>query len=128
MIYAMISGTYTPIAYYFAPPDIRLPLLCAIWIAAGLGFLGKVAFRHRVNSIGTITYLLLGWLPAIPLAGHVPTPLIWCMFVGGILYTIGVVFLVNDAKIKYLHALWHLSVISAAACHYFGILYYVVQA
>jgi hemolysin III len=126
MIYTMISGTYTPIAYVYAADATRAPLLWAIWIAAVAGFLHKVAWKHRVNSSGTISYLLLGWLPAIPLAPYVPTQLVVAMFAGGILYTIGVVFLINDKKRKYLHACWHLAVISAAACHYLGILWYVV--
>jgi hemolysin III len=126
MIYTMISGTYTPIAYVYAADATRAPLLWAIWIAAVAGFLHKVAWKHRVNSSGTISYLLLGWLPAIPLAPYVPTQLVLAMFAGGILYTIGVVFLINDKKRKYLHACWHLAVMSAAACHYLGILWYVV--
>jgi hemolysin III len=128
MIYTMISGTYTPIAFYFASDTTRTPLLWAIWIAAAIGFLHKVAFKHRVNSIGTISYLLLGWLPAIPLAPHVPGSLVKAMFAGGVVYTIGVVFLVNDGKIRYLHAGWHVAVIAGAACHYLGILLCIVNA
>ncbi len=127
MIYTMIAGTYTPIVYAFATEAVRVPLLIAIWVAAAAGFYGKVALRHRINSIGTISYLLLGWLPAIPLAGHVPSTLAWLMLLGGVVYTIGVLFLINDKKLRYMHAVWHLFVIGAASCHYFGILHYVVD-
>ncbi len=127
MIYTMISGTYTPIVYGFAPDATRTWLLSAIWIAAAAGFLGKVALRHRINSIGAISYLLLGWMPAIPLAGHVPTPLVWSMVIGGVMYTLGIVLLLNDSRLKYLHAGWHLAVMSAALCHYAGILLYIVE-
>ena len=127
MIYTMISGTYTPIAYAYASDATRTPLLWAIWIAAAVGFLQKVAWKHRVNTSGTISYLLLGWLPAIPLAPYVPSALVVAMFAGGFMYTIGVAFLINDKKRKYLHACWHLAVISAATCHYCGILWYVVE-
>lgn len=126
MIYMMISGTYTPIIFQFASASHRDPLLWAIWIAAWMGFLKKVAFRYRINSIGTYTYLLLGWLPAIPLASEVPSELVRWMLAGGVLYTIGVLFLVNDRKFPYLHAVWHLFVMIAAACHYYAILRYVV--
>ena len=126
MIYAMISGTYTPIAYRYATETTQAPLLAAIWIAAAAGFLAKVALRHRINSIGAISYLLLGWLPAIPLAGQVPSELAWSMLAGGVVYTVGIALLMNDNKVKYLHAGWHISVMSAAAIHYLGILYYVV--
>ena len=126
MIYTMITGTYTPIAFQYASEGSRTPLLLAIWVAAIVGFLTKVAAQHRINSISAIPYLLLGWLPAIPLAGHVPTGLVWSMAAGGVLYSIGVAFLLNDAKFRYAHAVWHLFVMSAAACHFLGILWYVV--
>jgi hemolysin III len=126
MIYAMISGTYTPIVYRYASDSVQMPLLAAIWVAAGCGILGKLALRHRINSIGAISYLLLGWLPSIPLMGHVPSELAWIMLGGGVIYTIGVAILMNDNKLRYMHAAWHLSVMTAAICHYLGILRYVV--
>ena len=126
LIYTMISGTYTPIIYVYAPDQVRAPLLAAIWIAAFVGFVHKVAIRHRINSIGTLSYVLLGWLPAIPLVGSVPSPLAWCMAAGGVIYTLGVLCLINDSRVRYMHAVWHLFVIAAAMCHFFGILFYVV--
>ncbi|MEE2935685.1 MAG: hemolysin III family protein, partial [Planctomycetota bacterium] len=75
-----------------------------------------------------LSYLLLGWLPAIPLATQVPRDLAWWMVAGGVLYTIGVVFLLNDSKLRYLHAVWHLAVMAAAVAHFLGIMYYVVGA
>ncbi len=127
MIYTMISGTYTPIIYLYCPSAIRTGLLIAIWIAAGTGFLLKVAGRHRINSIGTVSYLLLGWLPAIPLIGNVPSDLIGWMVAGGVLYTIGVLFLINDSRVRYLHAVWHLFVMAAAGCHFYGIWQHVAN-
>lgn len=127
MIYAMISGTYTPIIYRWAPEEVRMPLLAVIWIAAATGFLHKVAYRHRVNSSGTISYLMLGWMPALPLVGRVPNMLAWWMLAGGVLYSIGVLFLIYDRKMRYFHAAWHVCVMTAAACHYLAILFYVVD-
>jgi hemolysin III len=48
------------------------------------------------------------------------------MLAGGVLYTVGVLFLMNDRKFPYLHAIWHLFVMLAAAFHYYAILRYVV--
>ena len=127
MIYLMIAGTYTPIAFRYADDVIRYPLLVALWFVAFLGFLAKILAQHRVNSVAMITYLLLGWLPAIPLVGVVPMDLVWSMIFGGVLYSIGVLFLKNDRKFKYAHAVWHLIVMSAATCHWTGILWYVVK-
>ncbi len=128
MIYLMISGTYTPIVLRFADEGVRSWLLIAIWVAAGIGFLGKVAFKHRINSIGTVSYLALGWLPAIPLTGQVPTDVIQGMVAGGVLYTLGVACLMNDRKMPYLHAVWHLFVMTAAFSHYWTVHHHVVDA
>ena len=127
MIYGMISGTYTPIIYRFAPEGIRDPLLLAIWVAALTGIAGKLLLKHRVNNVTTVTYLLLGWLPAIPLYGHVPSILGWGMLLGGVLYSLGVVVLINDSKFKYLHVVWHLFVMTAALCHFVVIQHYVLS-
>jgi hemolysin III len=48
------------------------------------------------------------------------------MAAGGVLYTIGVGFLLNDTKVRYFHAVWHLCVLGGALCHYAGILAFVV--
>ena len=126
MIYAMISGTYTPIVFRYAPDAVRTPLLTALWVAAFAGIAGKLLMRHRVNNVAPVSYLLLGWLPAIPLYGNVPSGLGWGMLLGGVLYTLGVIVLINDSKFKYLHVVWHLFVISAALCHFLSIQWYVV--
>ncbi len=124
MIYLMIAGTYTPIVYRFAPPQTRNGLLTVLWIAAVAGFVTKVLLKHRINSIGTVSYLLLGWLPSIPLVGHVALPMAMAMLIGGVLYSAGVVFLINDSKFRYAHATWHLFVMLAATVHWYGMIQY----
>jgi len=128
LIYVMISGTYTPLIWQFAAESVRLPLLIGIWVAAGIGFHTKVFVEHRVNSIGTISYLLLGWVPAMGLAGRVPGAVLFWMAAGGILYTLGVALLINDRRVRYLHAGWHLFVFMAASCHFWAIYRYVALA
>lgn len=127
MIYLMITGTYTPIVYACASDTVRGPLLIAIWVAAIAGFVSKVTLKHRINSSGTVSYLLLGWLPVIPLVGSVPFGLGMSMLAGGVLYTLGVLLLINDHRVRYLHAGWHLFVIAAAATHFAGIYVYLVR-
>ncbi len=126
MIYLMISGTYTPIAFKFSTDSIKPFLLTAIWIAAFSGFIAKVAIKHRINSITTVTYLLLGWLPAIPLIGHVTKEMGLMMLLGGVLYSVGIIFLRLSEKVRYFHAVWHVFVLLAAVGHWLGILWYVL--
>lgn len=125
-IYLMIIGTYTPIAYAYSPDGWRIPLLTAMWIAALAGFFNKAVRMHRLHSISVVSYLLLGWLPAIPLIRNVPVELAYAMFIGGVLYSVGTIFLMNDRRAPYLHAVWHLMVLLASLVHAVGIAWYVV--
>lgn len=122
MIYLMIAGTYTPLVVMYATEPTRTILLAGMWAGATAGFVSKVALKHRVNSSGTISYLLLGYLPALALASQVPMTIGAWMLAGGIVYTIGVVLLINDAKIRYLHTGWHVMVMLASGCHFIGII------
>jgi hemolysin III len=127
LIYVMISGTYTPLVWRFADDSLQIPLLIGVWIAAAVGFHSKVIAEHRVNGIATITYLLLGWVPALGLVTKVPGELLLWMAAGGVIYTCGVALLLNDARVKYFHAGWHLCVVTAAACHFWAIYQFVAM-
>ncbi|TWT56172.1 PAQR family membrane homeostasis protein TrhA [Allorhodopirellula solitaria] len=128
MIYLMIIGTYTPITYQLADPKYRLVLLTAMWGLALWGFVNKAILNHRIHTMSTATYLMLGWLPAIPLFGRVPMDLFGYMLAGGVIYSVGVLFLINDSRVKYFHAVWHLFVMTASIVHLIGIVKYVVDA
>lgn len=121
VIYCLISGTYTPFIWTCSPHGWRVPLLIAVWVAAIAGLYAKVFIKHRVNSNSTVTYILLGWLPAIPLFAGTPLISLYWMVAGGLAYTIGVLFLVSDHRAQFLHAVWHLAVIAGSACHFIAI-------
>ncbi|QDV68481.1 hemolysin-III related [Rosistilla carotiformis] len=120
-IYLLIAGTYTPGVVAFAGPSVRPWLLLAIWLLAGFGFLSKVVGKHQVHAIDTWTYIALGWFPAMILAPGVTLDYFLWMLAGGLAYSLGVCFLLNDSKVRYFHAIWHLLVIAAAAIHYYAI-------
>ncbi|SMP44215.1 hemolysin III [Neorhodopirellula lusitana] len=126
VIYLMIIGTYTPITYQYAWPEYRGLLLFLMWLAAGWGFVNKAFRKHRIHSISTWSYLALGWLPVIPLLGNVPLGLGLAMLAGGVTYSLGVIALVNDRKVRYMHAVWHLMVMAASVVHFVGIVWYVI--
>jgi hemolysin III len=47
------------------------------------------------------------------------------MFAGGLCYTAGTIFLMNDHRVAHFHAVWHLLVIAGSAFHFFAILHAV---
>jgi hemolysin III len=49
------------------------------------------------------------------------------LFLGGISYTLGVVFY-KWRRLPYHHAVWHLFVLAGSMFHYFAVLLYVLPA
>ncbi len=128
VIYCLIAGTYTPFAVRYLEGTTVTLTLIGLWTAAAVGFYSKVFARHRVNALATATYLLLGWLPTLPFINRVPLDCVSWMAAGGVLYTIGVIFLKYDGHVKYFHAIWHLFVIMAATVHFAAIVIFTQTA
>jgi len=120
-VYGLIAGTFTPFVWSNLIGWPRILLMTFVWLAAGVGFYSKVFSNHRINNMASLSYILLGWIPAMMLFGYVSWACFGMMALGGILYTVGVIFLQNDHRSFYHHAIWHTLVIIASACHYFGI-------
>lgn len=121
VIYTLIAGTFTPFVWSYMVGWPRVTLLVAIWLAAGAGFYSKVFARHRIDNMASVSYVLLGWLPSMVLLSYVSLSCFAVMALGGVLYTVGTFFLQNDHRSPYFHAVWHLMVILASACHYTAI-------
>jgi hemolysin III len=127
-IYLLIVGTYTPYSLAYLHGPIWMAVLGGMWIVAILGFITKVFLAHRVDSVSIVSYLVLGWIPIVSvptLLREAPVGAFNLIIGGGVCYTIGVMFLVNDRK-KHFHATWHLCVVAGSACHFYGLLGFVV--
>ena len=127
-IYLLIAGTYTP----FTLVSLRGPwgwtFFGAIWGLALAGIMFKVFFVKRFLILSTVTYLTMGWLAVIaayPILKKIPLGGIGWLVMGGILYSVGVIFHLFD-KLPFHHAIWHLFVLGGSICHYFAILFYVL--
>lgn len=116
-IYLLIAGTYSPLIWIASPLGWTGIVMSLVWLAAGWGFYLKVIAKYRIEASSTVTYVLLGWLPAIVLFARTPTPSVLWMVAGGLSYTLGILFLIRSHRTWYTHSLWHLAVIGGSACH-----------
>jgi hemolysin III len=121
VIYLLIAGTYSPFIWQGSSGGGRVVLLSAVWLAALLGFYLKVFSAYRVNAVSSISYVLLGWLPALPLLGSTPSVCLNWMIVGGLCYTVGIVFWVLSEHVRYSHAMWHIMVMFGTGSHFYAI-------
>lgn len=127
-IYVLIVGTYTPYSIAYLHGWTWNALLAGMWFIALVGFCAKVFFAHRVEAVSVASYVMLGWIPivSIPAMYQIAPQSVHAIIAGGIFYTVGTLFLVYDEQVKHFHAIWHLCVISGSACHFLGLLFFVV--
>jgi len=60
-----------------------------------------------------------------PMSTMLPHGFIVWIVIGGLSYTIGIIFFAVD-KIPYNHVIWHLFVIGRSISHFFGMLFYLI--
>jgi hemolysin III len=126
-IYLMIAGTYTAVLAQMNSDAAPIGLLIAVWITAAIGIALKLLLPGRFDRLSLLLYLLLGWSGGLvfgSIATVLPSVSLWLLAVGGIIYTIGVIFH-RWKSLRFQNAIWHGFVLVAACCHYWAILYCV---
>jgi len=126
-IFLLITGTYTPLSIHFWDSAVANGLLIAMWAISIAGFIAKVFFSHRVNRVSVVGYIALGWMPilGLPFHDHWPVEAMLWVLAGGIVYSLGTIFLLNDQKAEWCHPVWHLCVITASAIHFAAVVKFV---
>ncbi|RCX08757.1 PAQR family membrane homeostasis protein TrhA [Marinomonas foliarum] len=126
-VYLLIAGTYTPFMLGVLGGAWGWSLLISVWVLASIGVGLKAFGKVSHPAVSTILYVVLGWLILIAIKPLValmaPTGLL-LLVLGGVLYTLGVVFFVLDSRLRYGHLVWHLFVLGGTVCHYFSIYFY----
>ncbi|MEZ8744730.1 hemolysin III family protein [Vibrio sp. 10N.261.49.A5] len=126
-IYLLIAGSYTPFLLVGLRTPLAMGLMAVIWGIALVGIIMKIAFVYRFKRLSLFIYLAMGWLSLIvvyQLAMNIDIGGLVLLAVGGVIYSLGVVFYVAK-RIPYNHAIWHLFVLAGCACHFFAIYLFV---
>jgi hemolysin III len=127
-IFLLIAGTFTPFALSYFLQGWLWGLALTVWGFTSIGIFFKICFR-RLNNVAVGAYVVLAWIPVIAcheIARVIPGGGLALIIAGGALYMTGIYFLINDEKVPYYHAVWHVLVISASVCHYFAVMLYVI--
>ncbi|WP_312056009.1 PAQR family membrane homeostasis protein TrhA [Pantoea brenneri] len=126
-IYLLIAGTYTPFLLVGLRSPLAYGLMVVIWSLALAGIIFKLTIAHRFKVLSLVTYLCMGWLSLIvvyQLAMTLAPGGIWLLAIGGIIYSLGVIFYVAR-RIPFNHAIWHGFVLGGCVCHFCAIYFYV---
>jgi hemolysin III len=68
-------------------------------------------------------YLAMGWSALIiirPLMSSLPPDALFWLIAGGVAYTAGVLFFVNE-RMRYAHFIWHIFVLTGTSCHFLAV-------
>jgi hemolysin III len=128
-IYLLVAATYTPFSLAYLRSGVWWFLLGVIWAVALQGFLAKVLFAYRVDSPSIWPCMLIAGIPFIStptLLTVISVGALWWMLVGVVCYAVGLVFWINDERVRHFHAVWHIFVIAGSVCHFVGIYLFVV--
>ena len=122
-IFLKIAGTYTPFALIKMGGVAGYALLSSVWAIALLGVAGKMLLRSTWDRPAIALYLALGWaglLALQPLSASVTPSVLALLALGGVLYSIGVIFHVWES-LPHQNTIWHLFVLAGTSCHFLAV-------
>ena len=125
-IFLLIAGTYTPFCLCCIKPMwLGWTIFGCIWGAAVFGIVMSSINLEKFRKISTFCYILMGWgiiLAVKPLYQGIPKISLIMLIIGGVLYSLGVIFYVKK-NIRYMHSIWHIFVVGGSVLHWFSILF-----
>lgn len=127
-IYLLIAGTYTPYLLMSLRGAKGWIMFGLIWGAALGGIILNSINVEKFRKISMVFYLCMGWAIIFTIkdiASSVAVTGLVFLLVGGIVYTVGVIFYAMK-KYRYMHSVWHVFVLAGSIFHYFSILFYVL--
>lgn len=134
MIFMLVAGTYTPIAFNVLTDEWKWITLGVVWMIAAVGILQKMFFPRIRNWLSITLYLAMGWFAVLPiraLSERLSVPAVSLLVLGGLFYTVGMVLLVTKRprlfpRVFSYHEVFHLLVVSGSLAHFLMVLWYVV--
>src|SRR5258707_6971974 len=94
-IFILIAGGYTPLGLLALHHAWRVSILATVWGVALIGIVLKMVQLEKMDRIGMVLYIALGWRALVALPEIVrnlgPAP-IALLFAGVDLYSVGAIF------------------------------------
>jgi hemolysin III len=123
-IYVLIAATYTPFITQMKHSIFAIAVLIGVWCVAIVGIVIKLVWPGRFDRFSVGLYLAMGWSGFMlydTVVRSLPTPTLWFIAAGGLLYSFGVIFHTWQ-RLRFQNAIWHGFVLLGAACHYTAVL------
>ena len=128
-IFVMIAGSYTPVCLLVLRGWMTWAMLTLAWTGAIAGFVLAFTGGRTSRSVRGALYITLGWASVVAMPqmwSSLSVPELLLLGVGGVLFTVGSVFLFTRwpdpfPKVFGYHEVWHALVVAAVVCHFVAI-------
>jgi hemolysin III len=128
-IYLLIAGSYTPFCLVTLRGPWGWTLFGIVWGLAVIGMLQEIKPRSEARVMSIVIYAVMGWIVLVavkPLMAALGTSGFTWLALGGVLYTVGIIFFAYDTRFRHWHGIWHLFVIAGSLLHFVAITAYVL--
>jgi hemolysin III len=127
-IYLLIAGSYTPFTLVTLRGPWGWSLFGVSWGLAILGIVQELTLGRHTRVLSMVLYVSMGWIAVIavhPLLSALPMAGALWLIGGGVIYSAGIYFFINDERIRHGHGIWHLFVLAGSLCQFISIARYV---
>jgi hemolysin III len=127
-IFLLIAGSYTPFTLVTFNGPRGWTIFGIVWGLALCGIVMQTVSKMRFQWLSLALYLAMGWMGVIafkPAISLIPTAGLVFLIIGGLSYTIGVIFYAWE-KLPFNHAIWHVFVLGGSVAHFFAVLFSVI--
>ncbi|MDR3345830.1 MAG: hemolysin III family protein [Campylobacteraceae bacterium] len=128
-IYLLIAGSYTPFTLVSMRGGWGWSIFGVVWGLAVFGIVQEFFTKSEKRILSLVIYIIMGWLIVIalkPLISYMPAGGIFWLAMGGLFYTGGVYFFINDERVRHFHGVWHIFVMLGSISHFFTMAFYVL--
>jgi hemolysin III len=119
-IYMLIAATYTPFLSQLNDSSFATKFLVGLWAFAFAGMVLKLNWPGRFDRLSIFLYLAMGWSGTFAYdkaASSLPGSILPLIAVGGLLYSLGVIFH-SWERLRFQNAIWHGFVVLGSASHF----------
>jgi hemolysin III len=122
-IFALIFGTYIPLLFtgireYY---PVIFYIVLSVLVAGTAVCVTFTAIDHKKYAVVSMAgYFGIGWsalLILYPLYKIYGWGIIIWLVLGGIVYTLGIIFYAKGVKVRYMHSVFHFFVLAGSVCH-----------
>lgn len=129
-IYLLIAGSYTPFSLITLKGSWGWSLFGASWGLALIGIYQELTIgcKSEKRTLSMILYIIMGWLVIVaisPLVTNMSGAGLFWLASGGLAYSIGIYWFINDTTIKHGHGIWHIFVMLGSFAQFICIYAYV---